>query len=160
MKSHRPWISNASHLAPFDSSGRALQCRPAPSYISERVLLSAAGHTLSPAHICMKIPSPPLAFVIQLCRMGSCVCTGYLALRRVARKYFTFIAPLACVTYLPVVDMLDIPHTLGSCYWLQLVSLVSGVLFLPLALRCSGIQVYAIAHRPAVKFVQIEIRKP
>lgn len=50
------------------------------------------------------------------------------------RKFFTFIVPLACVTYLPVVGMLNVPDPLGSPYWLQLISPVAGVLFLCLAL--------------------------
>lgn len=50
------------------------------------------------------------------------------------RKFFTFIVPLACVTYLPVVGMLNIPDPLGSPYWLQLVSPIAGVAFLFCAL--------------------------
>jgi ABC-2 type transport system permease protein len=50
------------------------------------------------------------------------------------RQFFTFIVPLACVTYLPVIGMLGIADPLGSPYWLQLVSPFAGVVFLLVAI--------------------------
>ena len=50
------------------------------------------------------------------------------------RKFFTFVVPLACVNYFPVVAILEKPDPLGSPVWFQHLSPVMGVFFLVLGL--------------------------
>ncbi len=51
------------------------------------------------------------------------------------RRFFTFVVPLACVSYFPVVAVIGRDDPLGSPLWFQWVSPVMGVLFLAGALR-------------------------
>ncbi len=51
------------------------------------------------------------------------------------RGFFTFLVPLACVCYFPVVAILGRPDPLGTPLWFQLVSPTAGLLFLAVALR-------------------------
>ena len=46
------------------------------------------------------------------------------------RKFFTYIVPLACVSYFPIVHILHITDPLGSPEWLQVSSPVAGLFFL------------------------------
>ena len=46
------------------------------------------------------------------------------------RKFFTFVVPLACVNYFPLLTVLDKTDPLGSPTWLQPLTPVAGVLFL------------------------------
>jgi len=50
------------------------------------------------------------------------------------RKFFTYIVPLACVSYFPIVNILHVSDPLGSPVWLQLSSPAAGVVFLLLSL--------------------------
>jgi len=50
------------------------------------------------------------------------------------RKFFTFIVPLACVAYFPILVLLDKTDPLGTSYWFQLFSPLAGFLFLSVAL--------------------------
>ena len=50
------------------------------------------------------------------------------------RKFFTFVVPLACVSYFPVVAILERTDPLGTPVVLQWVSPVVGVAFLGVAL--------------------------
>lgn len=60
------------------------------------------------------------------------------------RKFFTYVVPLACVTYFPVVAIMGIDDPLGSSRWLQSVAPLAGVAFLlvSLALFRLGIRHY------------------
>jgi ABC-2 type transport system permease protein len=46
------------------------------------------------------------------------------------RKFFTFVVPLACVNYYPVLLIVEKPDPLGSPLWFQAVSPAAGILFL------------------------------
>lgn len=46
------------------------------------------------------------------------------------RRFFTFVVPLACVCYFPIVGILDRPDPLGTPYWFQCVAPAAGVAFL------------------------------
>lgn len=46
------------------------------------------------------------------------------------RKFFTFIVPLACVNYYPVLLIVEKPDPLGSPIWFQAISPLAGILFL------------------------------
>ncbi len=50
------------------------------------------------------------------------------------RKFFTYVVPLACVGYFPVIAILGIDDPLGSPFGLQVVAPLAGFLFLALAL--------------------------
>lgn len=45
------------------------------------------------------------------------------------RRFFTFVVPLACVTYLPVVSVLDVADPLGTPMWAQRLAPAAGVVF-------------------------------
>ena len=51
------------------------------------------------------------------------------------RKFFTFVVPLACVSYFPILAIIEKPDPLGSPLWLQGVAPLAGLLFLTVALR-------------------------
>ncbi len=51
------------------------------------------------------------------------------------RKFFLFVVPLGCVTYLPVVAILERPDPLGSPVILQWLSPAAGLIFLVVSLR-------------------------
>jgi ABC-2 type transport system permease protein len=60
------------------------------------------------------------------------------------RRFFTFVVPLACVSYFPLVGVLGIDDPLGSPRWFQYLSPVFGILFLNACLvlwRC-GVRHY------------------
>ena len=46
------------------------------------------------------------------------------------RRFFTFIVPLACANYFPILFVLGKPDPLGSPPWLQAISPAAGLLFL------------------------------
>jgi len=46
------------------------------------------------------------------------------------RKFFTFVVPLACVNYFPVLAIIEKEDSLGSPVWLQHITPLAGVLFL------------------------------
>ena len=46
------------------------------------------------------------------------------------RRFFTFVVPLACVNYFPVVAILERKDPLGSALWFQCTAPVAGILFL------------------------------
>jgi ABC-2 type transport system permease protein len=46
------------------------------------------------------------------------------------RRFFTFVVPLACVCYFPLIAILDRPDALGTPLWFQRASPLAGVLFL------------------------------
>ena len=46
------------------------------------------------------------------------------------RRFFTFIVPLACICYFPIVGILDRSDPLGTPYWFQCVAPVAGIAFL------------------------------
>ncbi len=46
------------------------------------------------------------------------------------RRFFTFIVPLACISYFPLVAILDRSDPLGTSLWFQCVAPIAGVLFL------------------------------
>jgi ABC-2 type transport system permease protein len=46
------------------------------------------------------------------------------------RRFLTFVVPLACVAYFPVVAILERPDPLGSPYWFQCVAPLMGLVFL------------------------------
>jgi viologen exporter family transport system permease protein len=50
------------------------------------------------------------------------------------RRFFTFVVPLACISYFPIVGVLGIADPLGSPWWFQYLSPVCGILFLSLCL--------------------------
>lgn len=50
------------------------------------------------------------------------------------RKFFTFFVPLACVSYLPLLAILEVDDPLGSSYWVQVISPLAGVVFLGISL--------------------------
>jgi ABC-2 type transport system permease protein len=54
------------------------------------------------------------------------------------RRFFTFVVPLACVSYFPVVGVLGIADPLGSPRWFQYFSPVFGILFLSACLVLWG----------------------
>ena len=52
------------------------------------------------------------------------------------RRFFTFVVPLACVSYLPALAILDRPdNALGSPRWFQCISPLIGVAFMLLSLQ-------------------------
>ena len=51
------------------------------------------------------------------------------------RRFFTFVVPLACVCYFPIVAILDRPDPLGTPYWFQCVAPAAGIVFLLATLR-------------------------
>ncbi len=51
------------------------------------------------------------------------------------RHFFTFVIPLATVSYFPALAILDKPDTLGSPLWFQYAAPVIGLVFLILCLR-------------------------
>ena len=51
------------------------------------------------------------------------------------RKFFTFVIPLACVNYFPVLPIIGKSDVLGSPPWLQKAAPLAGVLFLFIAMR-------------------------
>ncbi len=51
------------------------------------------------------------------------------------RKFFLFVVPLGCVTYLPVIGILHRPDPLGSPVVLQWLAPAAGVIFLLVSLR-------------------------
>jgi len=51
------------------------------------------------------------------------------------RRFFTFVVPLACASYFPVVAILGHPDPLGSPVWLQWLAPLAGPAFLALALQ-------------------------
>ena len=46
------------------------------------------------------------------------------------RRFLTFVVPLACVSYFPVVGVLGVADPLGSPRWLQYLAPLCGILFL------------------------------
>ena len=46
------------------------------------------------------------------------------------RRFFTFIVPLACVSYFPIVGILDRSDPLGTAYWFQCLAPAAGIAFL------------------------------
>ena len=46
------------------------------------------------------------------------------------RRFFTFVVPLACVCYFPIVGILGRPDPLGTPYWFQCAAPAAGILFL------------------------------
>ncbi len=46
------------------------------------------------------------------------------------RRFFTFIVPLACVCYFPLVGILERPDPLGTPYWFQCAAPAAGIVFL------------------------------
>ena len=50
------------------------------------------------------------------------------------REFFTFVVPLSCVTYFPIVGILGINDPLGAPAWFLYVSPLSGFLFLSVSL--------------------------
>ncbi len=62
------------------------------------------------------------------------------------RKFFTFVVPLACVAYFPILLLLGKEDPLGSSWWFQLCSPLFGVAFLAISLvifRTIGVSHYA-----------------
>jgi ABC-2 type transport system permease protein len=57
------------------------------------------------------------------------------------RRFLTFVVPLACVAYFPVVAILDRPDPLGTPYWFQCAAPLFGLAFLGVALAFWGIGV-------------------
>ncbi len=55
--------------------------------------------------------------------------------QRWLQRFFTFVIPLACVSYFPVLAILGRPDPLGSPAWFQWLAPLAGPLFLLLALR-------------------------
>jgi ABC-2 type transport system permease protein len=51
------------------------------------------------------------------------------------RRFFTYVVPLGCVSYLPVVAILGKSDPLGTPMWVQWVAPLSGVAFLVVALQ-------------------------
>jgi len=51
------------------------------------------------------------------------------------RKFFTFVIPLACVSYFPVLVILDRPDPLGSPLWFRCTAPAIGVAFMLVALQ-------------------------
>jgi len=51
------------------------------------------------------------------------------------RRFFTFIVPLACVNYFPVLAIIQKPDPLGSPEWFQWISPVVGFIFLGVSLQ-------------------------
>ena len=49
--------------------------------------------------------------------------------RRPFRRFFTFIVPLGCISYFPVMALLDIADPLGAPFWLQVCAPFAGALF-------------------------------
>jgi ABC-2 type transport system permease protein len=50
------------------------------------------------------------------------------------RRFFTYVVPLACVIYFPLVSVLGVDDPLGSPRWLQTLAPAAGPLFLALSL--------------------------
>ena len=50
------------------------------------------------------------------------------------RKFFTYIVPLACVNYFPVIAILEREDPLGTPYWFQCAAPLAGILFLSVGL--------------------------
>jgi ABC-2 type transport system permease protein len=51
------------------------------------------------------------------------------------RRFFTFVIPLACVSYFPMLAILDRRDELGSPFWFQAVAPLFGIAFILLSLR-------------------------
>ncbi len=51
------------------------------------------------------------------------------------RKFFTFVVPLACVSYFPLVNILGVPDPLGSSAGFRVLAPAFGVLFLLVAIQ-------------------------
>ncbi|NLG49564.1 MAG: ABC transporter permease [Chloroflexi bacterium] len=51
------------------------------------------------------------------------------------RRFFTFIVPMACITYFPALAILGRPDPLGTPHWLQSLAPLVGLVFLLVALR-------------------------
>ena len=51
------------------------------------------------------------------------------------RRFFTFVVPLACVSYFPAIAIMGRPDPLGSPMWFQYLSPLIGIGFLVLALQ-------------------------
>ena len=51
------------------------------------------------------------------------------------RKFFTFVVPLACVSYFPILAIIEKPDPLGTPLLLQIIAPLAGLLFLTGALR-------------------------
>jgi ABC-2 type transport system permease protein len=51
------------------------------------------------------------------------------------RRFFTFVVPLACVVYFPLVHVLDVNDPLGSPRWAQVLAPLAGPLFLGASLQ-------------------------
>lgn len=51
------------------------------------------------------------------------------------RRFFTYVIPLACISYYPALIILDRPDTLGSPTWFQWTAPAIGLLFLLLTLQ-------------------------
>ena len=51
------------------------------------------------------------------------------------RRFFTYVVPLAGITYFPALAILDRPDPLGSTEWMQFLSPLAGPAFLCIALR-------------------------
>jgi len=60
------------------------------------------------------------------------------------RRFFTYVIPLACVTYYPILAVLNRMDPLGSVGWIQWVAPMAGILFLLIALQVwkIGVQHY------------------
>jgi ABC-2 type transport system permease protein len=50
------------------------------------------------------------------------------------RRFFTFVVPLACVSYFPILAILERPDPLGTPFWFQCASPAAGLLFLAAAI--------------------------
>jgi ABC-2 type transport system permease protein len=61
------------------------------------------------------------------------------------RRFFTFVVPLACVNYFPILFVLGKPDPLGSPTWFQVISPAAGFLFflVGIAIWRAGIRRYA-----------------
>jgi ABC-2 type transport system permease protein len=51
------------------------------------------------------------------------------------RRFFTFVLPVACVSYLPALELLERPDPLGFPTWLRWIAPLAGVLFLGVCLQ-------------------------
>ncbi len=51
------------------------------------------------------------------------------------RRFFTFIVPLACVCYFPIVGILERSDPLGTPYWFQCLAPAAGIVFLLVIFR-------------------------
>ncbi|MEM7016700.1 MAG: ABC-2 family transporter protein, partial [Pseudomonadota bacterium] len=51
------------------------------------------------------------------------------------RRFFTFVVPLACVGYFPLVAIMGIEDPLGSPVWFQWIAPTAGILFMLVTFR-------------------------